>query len=98
MGCPKKIRVGYLNAGATLRALQIRHGAKITAVKQLQGSHSEREHVDKQIDDVKEQIAEVKEHVDKQIGEVKEHVDTQFDELKLLMGQGFPDAKRRRHE
>ena len=80
MGCPKKIRVGYLNAGATLRALQIRHGAKSTAVKQLQGSHSWREHVDKQID------------------EVKEHVDKQFDELKMLMGQGFPDAKRRRHE
>ena len=69
--------MGYLNAGATLRALQIRHGAKITAVKQLQGSHSEREHVDKQID-------EVKEHADKQIDEVKEHVDKQFDELKMF--------------
>ena len=64
MGCPKKIRVGYLNAGATLRALQIRHGAKITAVKQLQGSYSWREHVDKQ-------IGEVKEHVNKQFDEVK---------------------------
>ncbi len=48
--------------------------------KVVQGSHSWREHVDKQID------------------EVKEHVDKQFDELKMLMGQCFPDAKRRRHE